>query len=70
MLLKKHLLFSKCGLPTIDKKVAGKSDLTRDQKNNYSTNLKYVYEDKIGKGEMTIEQAMGGKRRIRKKTEL
>ena len=44
----------------LDKKVAGKKRLlTRDQKNELlaKTQMSF-YEDKIGKGEMTIEQAM------------
>ena len=44
----------------MDKKVAGKKRLlTRDQKNELLAKTQMAfYEDKIGKGEMTIEQAM------------
>ena len=44
----------------LDKKVAGKKRLlTRDQKNELLAKTQMAfYEDKIGKGEMTIEQAM------------
>ena len=44
----------------MDKKVAGKKRLlTRDQKNERLAKTQMAfYEDKIGKGEMTIEQAM------------
>ena len=48
------------GNAAMDKKVAGKKRLlTRDQKNELLAKTQMAfYEDKIGKGEMTIEQAM------------